>query len=205
MIDTCIPVVVPAYAGVDRTAVPAPLPARRCPRVRGGGPHHPRHRRPVGQLSPRTRGWTELADDALARRLVVPAYAGVDRQRGSGHRARVGCPRVRGGGPNRAPNSWVARALSPRTRGWTEGSNGMSPVVGVVPAYAGVDRARAGTSCSTRSLSPRTRGWTGAGPRAGHQARVVPAYAGVDRQASPASPAGRRCPRVRGGGPRPAI
>ncbi len=69
--------VVPAYAGVDRTARRSPLRSASCPRVCGGGP-------------------IQRAFD-LSPDLVVPAYAGVDRQGQASSRSHVQLsPRMRG-------------------------------------------------------------------------------------------------------------
>src|SRR5947207_781164 len=67
----------PAYAGMVRTAVTSTPRTRSAPRVRGDGPQ--RYVWPAVALacSPRTRGWSGCAVTIGHSHLLLPAYAGM--------------------------------------------------------------------------------------------------------------------------------
>ncbi len=184
--------VVPAHAGVVPMDT-APIALDGCgPRrdPRGDGRH---------AWSPRTRGWSPALRALAARRVVVPAHAGVvPPARRRLVLPRRG-PRARGGGPVGAILAENTQVWSPRTRGWSRCGATAAYVHGVVPAHAGVvpvvrerprgepggPRARGGgPACLLGILvvsawSPRTRGWSRAVHAADRLGQVVPAHAGV--------------------------
>ena len=133
--------VVPACAGVDRRSERLCEICESCPRVRGGGPTITTRGASMPLLSPRARGWTAMKPIAPAKRGVVPACAGVDRQGSASKSLSLSCPRVRGGGPSSRPASKHTDKLSPRARGWTAQHRENQPSKAVVPACAGVDRS----------------------------------------------------------------
>ena len=71
--------VFPAHAGMDRCPGCSPPSLPRVPRARGDGPYSFHSTPLLTRCSPRTRGWTDMADGDAYLRLVVPAHAGMDR------------------------------------------------------------------------------------------------------------------------------
>ena len=213
--------VVPAHAGVVRTASRPRTSRTRRPRPRGGGPlsdlvdeHH-------GVSSPPTRGWSTCPYAGSLSAVVVPAHAGVVPPRQRPHRPRHRRPRPRGGGPRPLRRRVVRCSSSPPTRGWSPRRRDPADRHSVVPAHAGVvppvravepagtsrPRPRGGGPSSstasrlTRVSSPPTRGWSRVSVARSSPRSVVPAHAGVvpSRMRRPQRSRGR--PRPRGGGP----
>ncbi len=212
--------VVPAQAGVDRARVMAP-PARTCgPRAGGGGPAGIALFGGLWTWSPRRRGWTGGLPGTRQTARVVPAQAGVDRRRRRGGRTAARGPRAGGGGPYVVGGAVQSAPWSPRRRGWTAAAGAPGGAGPVVPAQAGVDRARlpqpvgrlrgprAGGGGPPRGVaavergqwSPRRRGWTAHRRRQRRLLRVVPAQAGVDQPVRAALCPDERGPRAGGGG-----
>ncbi len=71
--------VLPAQAGVDRTATAFRLSARCAPRAGGGGPGVLLVPVALVLCSPRRRGWTAPDGPGFVMTKVLPAQAGVDR------------------------------------------------------------------------------------------------------------------------------
>ena len=132
-------VVLPAHAGVSRPADVVSARPPRAPRTRGGQSPSAGAASATISCSPHTRGSVGTVDDNGRYGSVLPAHAGVSR------RGR-GCTSV------------TANVCSPHTRGSVGGvgvdvgqervlpASGVSPVAvvpaGVLPAHAGVSRAR---------------------------------------------------------------
>ena len=149
--------VVPAHAGVFRTA-PDGTPSLTCrPRARGGVPGIDAAWYAEHMSSPRTRGCSRAVRVEGELRQVVPAHAGVFPRyprHPQVHRSR---PRARGGVPYAGRADEMHAESSPRTRGCSGRSGFERGSRLVVPAHAGVFRAcaRDGPAHSSR---PRARG-----------------------------------------------
>ncbi len=171
---------VPAPAGVVRRSTPWTPPRRRGPRASGSGPPGERQRHTARMWSPRQRGWSGGGRLVPGIVGVVPAPAGVVRSPRRSPPVRRSGPRASRGGPPDGPSTGATASWSPRQRGWSAhgGEEGLSGQV--VPAPAGVVRARA----------PRLTRRPG-GPRASGVVRQRPVHH--------TSPCGG--PRASGGGP----
>ena len=71
---------VPTHVGVDRTARRQRVRGHRCPHARGGGPIDVGPSEPVGEMSPRTWGWTPRVRRQRPQHVDVPTHVGVDRR-----------------------------------------------------------------------------------------------------------------------------
>ena len=136
----------------------------------------------------------------LPRATGFPAHAGMDPHSGIESPALSRLPRARGDGPSASSVICSRRWASPRTRGWTLGSDRVYPPQTGFPAHAGMDPRRPAEHQRSERLprargdgpvqgyarpgkqmaSPRTRGWTLAGPLRRHGWRGFPAHAGMD-------------------------
>src|SRR5690606_38569719 len=172
--------VLPARAGVVRTARRRPAPHFRSPRASGGGPEGQLLWRPRYPFSPRERGWSDLVGVGGAGTRVLPARAGVVRPGRRGRCWNARSPRASGGGPTWSAWEVLERAFSPRERGWSDLVGVGGAGTRVLPARAGVVRpGRRGRCWSARSprasgggptwsawevleraFSPRERGWS---------------------------------------------
>ena len=214
---------VPAYAGMvprDVTTITAKV---RCPRLRGDGPSMVEPSQKRGLVSPPTRGWS-LEEAAFPKLFMgVPAYAGMVPADAPGLPACLGCPRLRGDGPDLAAWLTPARMVSPPTRGWSRTGDLVAPEALGVPAYAGMVRGQgsrrrrvvgcprlrgAGPSGAANTslvpaVAPPTRGWSRP-PRPAQAVPLgVPAYAGMVPCPTISAPTPPGCPRLRGDGPSP--
>ncbi len=193
--------VVPAHAGVIRPVIIWSIAGWSRPRARGGYPEPSVSVGLVDGSSPRTRGLSVVALDALPRAPVVPAHAGVIRDGLLTWQTSRCRPRARGGYPYGGSLPAIGPLSSPRTRGLSDAAQPDRQVRRVVPAHAGVIRCRSRTtprwcrrprarggypragrrSGSRPASSPRTRGLS-VGDQQHHQLPgVVPAHAGVIR------------------------
>ena len=136
--------VLPAQAGVFRSATPTP-PAAACPPRAGGGlPRTPRLSGMIFASSPRRRGSSGADGRLRGRPLVLPAQAGVFRHRGAHRHGRCRPPRAGGGLPAAFLALTAPTKSSPRRRGSSVvGILGHLAVV-VLPAQAGVFRGLLG-------------------------------------------------------------
>ena len=130
--------VVPARAGVIRSAPRSPTAGSGRPRASGGHPVRGEDFLEGEVSSPRERGSSGSPDEPAPRALVVPARAGVIPAR-PGRRWRRGCrPRASGGHPSGATGTSSRPTSSPRERGSSHGQPRHGPRDDVVPARAGV-------------------------------------------------------------------
>ena len=97
--------VVPAHAGVFRSASSASRPRTCRPRARGGVPHTWSLVDGGGTSSPRTRGCSQMARLAGDIARVVPAHAGVFLNHPPQRVLRMRRPRARGGVPCQEPHT----------------------------------------------------------------------------------------------------
>ena len=191
----------PAHAGMVRSAGTGRRRAPPAPRARGDGPQ-------LGDLSdealvcsPRTRGWS-------------PPTCGPAN-------TSQAAPRARGDGPRRRSGRRRAGYCSPRTRGWSHDERWHEKRGGLLPAHAGMVLSVSVSSGWTRSAprargdgprtmtlrsvtgrcSPRTRGWSPAQQRAGRLADLLPAHAGMVPDPVRAATQPTPAPRARGDGP----
>ena len=191
------------------------------PRARGGVPAAETTATAKAASSPRTRGCTAGGGRARRARIIVPAHAGVYRPRRAATSRCWYRPRARGGVPIAAQYERTTVLSSPRTRGCTAEWLAREGVSRIVPAHAGVYRARrpgvrgrpnrprarggvplfAPGAMKHLPSSPRTRGCTVRGLRQGADPRIVPAHAGVYRPARSEFLGGVHRPRARGGVP----
>ena len=206
---------------MDRDTTLAEHRTAGFPRPRGDGPaSRGRPPRP-GEVSPPTRGWTELIRPGRLARYGFPAHAGMDLDHDSVRSVRSWFPRPRGDGPYARPAAAGAHRVSPPTRGWTRVEEDALTGVAGFPAHAGMDpsdrservaypgfpRPRGDGPQSTRRspvvhwVSPPTRGWTLLYYLAGGHRRGFPAHAGMDLAPSMYHCASGGFPRPRGDGP----
>ncbi len=152
---------------------------------------------------------------------MVPAQAGVVRARSCCSSVHACGPRAGGGGPFGDPGIRPCTVWSPRRRGWSAAGSCSARRCAVVPAQAGVVRARFGcghrfargpraggggptvleSAQSVPEWSPRRRGWSDPPRDRGAAAGVVPAQAGVVLSMEQSTRSPRCGPRAGGGGP----
>ena len=189
---------IPAHAGEPAHSIAAAASSTVYPRPRGGTALYPIRRRPVGGLSPPTRGNRAAAVPPLGGRGSIPAHAGEPTRTPTAATTRAVYPRPRGG-TQRIPEQPAADGgLSPPTRGNPTSSAKTSVASGSIPAHAGepaldhIRRGRAavyprprggtiekgGTNTLGRGLSPPTRGNRRQPARLSTPARSIPAHAG---------------------------
>jgi len=161
--------------------VPCPCPGRRspraAPRARGDGPRCLARLVSPSACSPRTRGWSLVAERLLLQAGLLPAHAGMvplprgharhfepaPRARGDGpcepsvRRAADPAPRARGDGPRRGSGQWPRVICSPRTRGWSHPRRRAGGDRALLPAHAGMVPRRRGHIRGTLP-APRARG-----------------------------------------------
>ncbi len=216
-----VPGVVPAQAGVFRSASTRAWSAWSGPRAGGGVPTITGGTINGAEWSPRRRGCSALGRRPPASSRVVPAQAGVFRPSPYFSMTNTGGPRAGGGVPDCEAQLVCLDTWSPRRRGCSA-INGTSRRNGrVVPAQAGVFRQRPRTATSrpggpragggvpaiatavapVRTWSPRRRGCSEGVPGAEEPPPVVPAQAGVFRRYAKASRPRPRGPRAGGGVP----
>ena len=148
--------------------------------------------------SPHTRGAQESQHYQRGADRIIPAYAGSTYPPRRAGRTAADHPRIRGEHLRAPPMLPLKRGSSPHTRGARVECSGDSPVVGIIPAYAGSTAGLRGIS-SGMSDHPRIRGEHGVG-RTGRSiecgssphtrgallylvggaedGRIIPAYAG---------------------------
>ena len=147
----------PAYAGMVHLVRGRRPGIHRRPRVRGDGPTRDVPRNPPRTSAPRTRGWSDQADEGSGERAVGPAYAGMVLSPRSGSFPDIGRPRVRGDGPPGYLLDGLGAMSAPRTRGWSALDYATQLAETVGPAYAGMVRM----SCPPPArvlCRPRARG-----------------------------------------------
>ena len=213
--------VVPARAGVIRTARVGPWPSRSRPRASGGHPASSAWRMRAVASSPRERGSSSARRTQASSYRVVPARAGVIPWACSAPPTPRSRPRASGGHPLRGDVERLGGSSSPRERG-----SSLRPPPDVartlgVPARAGVIRSSSPSGRSSRSRprasgghpdlrsrhrrargsSPRERGSSGADFLGDGGPWVVPARAGVIRRTRRSSGAEGGRPRASGGHP----
>jgi len=213
--------VLPAQAGVVRTAMNINEDYHRAPRAGGGGPRLLPRRAGRAPCSPRRRGWSGPAQRPRRRREVLPAQAGVVRRPPSRNGPEPSAPRAGGGGPLSAAKLAERMTCSPRRRGWSAHRAHSSRRGRVLPAQAGVVRcspivggwsarapraggggpAAAAAFLPVLTCSPRRRGWSAGRSSPPRTAHVLPAQAGVVRPSPASKPGSRGAPRAGGGGP----
>ena len=187
--------VVPAPAGVVRTARPSSSPGSRRPRADGWSATDQCAARRQQVSSPRTRGWSRHLDRLGDRADVIPAHAGVVRRAASGRARPIRHPRARGGDPVLHGGACLAvipahagvvpKSPTPRT-----GSRGRLGARGDGPTYTPVSRVNPTSSPCMRggpftvakvdvtAMSSRARGWSDLMPTLVLQVEVVPATQG---------------------------
>ena len=200
--------VLPAHAGMARSAPSSAGLTESSPRTRGDGPATDRgwnsNRRP---FSPHTRGWpVHVLLGALAQH-VLPAHAGMARdRRPSRRRGSTFSPHTRGW-PAMRPPPYPSPSRSPRTRGDGPGDvagTGFSATV--LPAHAGMARWRASPRAPRPTFSPHTRGWPAPTlPRLWWRGSFSPHTRGWPEVAIGHRGSFDRSPRTRGDGPLPAL
>ncbi len=213
--------VVPARAGVFRATSRAPIRASRGPRASGGVPMREPSWDDAEVWSPRERGCSAPDRPESPPCTVVPARAGVFRNRRSGRGCGRCGPRASGGVPVELLRLFFWTSWSPRERGCSARIAVAHTFALVVPARAGVfrhaDSPRAWCRCGPRASggvplvvraaqplglwSPRERGCSGGQASTVAAAPVVPARAGVFRSRTPAQTFRSGGPRASGGVP----
>ena len=109
------------------------------------------------QVSPPTRGWSEMPPVLAGEAPGFPAHAGMVPYHRQGETARAGFPRPRGDGPIHASMPEPVSEVSPPTRGWSRLHRDLHPVDAGFPAHAGMVPCCQRPSISCRRF-PRPRG-----------------------------------------------
>ncbi len=173
--------VLPAHAGMARTASPPIRANGRSPRTRGDGPlrgpaamperkfsphrrgwpgGHGRVRRTRSMFSPHTRGWPGLPLPDAATIARSPRTRGDGPLlTATGKPANNVLPAHAGMARATAPAPSTGRWFSPHTRGWPDHRLSRRGVHVVLPAHAGMARGPSGPYPPGRWFSPHTRGW----------------------------------------------
>ena len=199
--------VLPAHAGMVPGKPEAWQRGAGAPRARGDGPRHDGPAVGVRGCSPRTRGWSlsDLRDSGSIE--VLPAHAGMVPPYIRVSADIRSAPRARGDGPKGNKTPFQLLTCSPRTRGWSLVTGQGDPLVGVLPAHAGMVPS-ASRRVSIAMSAPRARG-DGPAPRSLQKriGPVLPAHAGMVPVRLGPGPAHLGAPRARGDGPNqlPAI
>ena len=171
--------VVPARAGVIRSAASRCLRPHRRPRASGGHPAAGIAPADDEKSSPRERGSSFLEEPLHAEAGVVPARAGVIRH-ASMPRARWPCrPRASGGHPLVGSRDKAALLSSPRERGSSLAGRDRVRAHGRRPRASGGHPRRPLPGMSIHTSSPRERGSSDHPGSQPLRPRVVPARAGV--------------------------
>ena len=168
--------------------------------------------------SPHTRGAQESPEFRFRDLGIIPAYAGSTQAGASLRIVATDHPRIRGEHGWVSCVSWTRAGSSPHTRGARPSASASIWGSGIIPAYAGSTRARAGIphlvqdhprirgehgcravhSLGGLGSSPHTRG---AHERGSHRVvpfGIIPAYAGSTVAVGPGRCVRRDHPRIRG-------
>ena len=211
--------VLPAHAGVSRSAVIELVRGCGAPRPRGG---QSERRNRIGsrlRCSPPTRGSVGGGGGPVAVALVLPAHAGVSRGSPARARDRFCAPRPRGGQSRVGSLRRTRARCSPPTRGSVGACATGQASPRVLPAHAGVSRLperpsrrrsgaprpRGGQSFAQSlsgklpQCSPPTRGSVVRAPPTVRVENVLPAHAGVRRIFDGVDQHDLSAPRPRGG------
>ncbi len=190
--------VVPARAGIFRRRHLRHLREPGRPRPRGDLPPRLVAALVAGLSSPPARGSSAAGVLVTLDDEVVPARAGIF-PRAAPRCSSCGCrPRPRGDLPSSSGRGWRRRTSSPPARGSSAHHRAAPDPRGVVPARAGIFRAR-GRRARRPPRRPRPRGDLPPGDlRADVVRRVVPARAGIFRSPPTARPGRHGRPRPRG-------
>ena len=211
----------PAYAGIDRTRSPAWRRSGSFPRIRGDRPRARAPAPPARSFPPHTRGSTVGKHDKPVSAVVSPAYAGIDLLGGFSKGSEGSFPRIRGDRPGVGALLLLLLVFPPHTRGSTVSLTPRSGLIGVSPAYAGIDRSSKRSwrgsgrfprirgdrphgpegTIAPAPFPPHTRGSTARAAAPGGARAVSPAYAGIDRASSCARRRASCFPRIRGDRP----
>jgi hypothetical protein len=173
--------VVPAHAGLFRSARSWSGPSSSRPRARGAVPPVIQVRLVSTESSPRTRGCSGQAARPPLAGPVVPAHAGLFPTTPPPAPTGRCRPRARGAVPARIALTGPSGRSSPRTRGCSRARAGREDSPDVVPAHAGLFLTRLTPSRAARS--------------------VVPAHAGLFRTGALRARRFRGRPRARGAVP----
>ena len=91
------------------------------PRIRGDGPSIPNFPGIVGQFSPYSRGWSQVAALNDAKIAIFPVFAGMVPRGCLRLICAVNFPRIRGDGPLSPELPDFDQPFSPYSRGWSGG------------------------------------------------------------------------------------
>ncbi len=192
------PGIIPAFAGSTRSGLRWRTLPRDHPRFRG---EHSSTQPPssvVRGSSPLSRGARGSPHDHIARRRIIPAFAGSTTRSPATRYASPDHPRFRGEHSGSRPATWATSGSSPLSRGALDDAVHDRPSVRIIPAFAGSTGCRRRADCG-RADHPRFRGehptrrsvdggWSGSSPlsRGAHQScrvpscclGIIPAFAG---------------------------
>ncbi len=189
----------PAHAGMVRSAGLVRCRRGSAPRARGDGPSTSAARCGTTPCSPRTRGWSDAVGTAHSRRQLLPAHAAMVRCAPPCPWCRGAAPRARGDGPGRA--SWSARSslCSPRTREWSDRRRHERRPQLLLPRARGGGPMVIPIMTSTPACSPRTRGWSFLTQSRNPLEFLLPRRRGVVLGRRPCQRLPGAAPRARGG------
>ncbi len=213
--------VLPARAGMARSATPRRHPHDGAPRASGDGPPASASATTANTCSPRERGWPSRGGLPGVPPRVLPARAGMARSRRAPGSRPPCAPRASGDGPIDASTAGAGAGCSPRERGWPPARRAPMATPPVLPARAGMARrldvppaegdgaprasgdgpVSSGGAGPALACSPRERGWPPFLEPFPEPFRVLPARAGMALVDAAATSQSGGAPRASGDGP----
>ena len=130
--------IIPAHAGLTRTAIAASSSARDHPRACGAHFSHSVVAASTRGSSPRMRGSQKRLADGVEAAGIIPAHAGLTRINTSITPQRRDHPRACGAHRYCSPSARFVQGSSPRMRGSLRPTCHHSEVLGIIPAHAGL-------------------------------------------------------------------
>ena len=210
--------IIPAYAGSTTARSATCWPWQDHPRIRGEHDNPAKDNVPFVGSSPHTRGARMASRRNVPLPWIIPAYAGSTAILWAWMTIMMDHPRIRGEHTrSHAQRGWGGGS-SPHTRGARLWRPPTSPIVRIIPAYAGSTRPSsfAGTwypdhprirgehaggalhVTGARGSSPHTRGALLASRALTRNMRIIPAYAGSTLPGDLQGDGGGDHPRIRG-------
>ena len=147
----------PAYAGLNLGLFYISFSKLDIPRIRGVEPKRLTISTIMRKYSPHTRGWTCEVVARFSKRIIFPAYAGLNPTHDKDNKDLSNIPRIRGVEPASNKVCVLFVPYSPHTRGWTRLSCTPYFRLCIFPAYAGLNLTL-WFSCLWLMNIPRIRG-----------------------------------------------
>ena len=212
-------VVLPTHVGMVRRSTRWGRRPPSAPHARGDGPAARTRFQDAVMCSPRTWGWSARRQLAAELGRVLPTHVGMVRAIWARSSSAPSAPHARGDGPLAPLVRVKIGACSPRTWGWSVGSQQPTLWRLVLPTHVGMVRRsppfggsrrraphargdgppRRGGVAVGRGCSPRTWGWSGTRPTWSPCRRGAPHARGDGPPTAPPNPPPPSCsPRTWG-------